>query len=64
MGKGLKVENCVLAERGKTQGDVKRPNMNGLSQQMMEIPNFKKKKAVSSVENGKGISDGNGSVSK
>lgn len=44
-GKGLKVENCVLAERGKTQGDVKRrPNMNGLSQQMMEIPNFKRRK--------------------
>ena len=41
--KGLKVKKCVLAERGKTQGDVKRPNMNGLSQQMMEIPNFKRK---------------------
>ena len=42
-GKGLKVKKCVLAERGKTQGDVKRPSMNGLSQQTMEIPNFKRK---------------------
>lgn len=43
-GKGLKVKKCVLAERGKTHDVKRRPNMNGLSQQMREIPNFKRRK--------------------
>lgn len=43
-GKGLKVKKRVLAERGKTHDVKRRPNMNGLSQQMREIPNFKRRK--------------------
>ena len=44
-GKGLKVKKCVLAERGKTEGGVKRrPNMNRLSQQSTETPNFTRRK--------------------